>query len=599
MAPMKLLPRVVAATALASAVVAGVGLWPRDRAPERVEVERPVEVVPLLGAGGTLYVVAQQHPQASDAGPGTPDRPWRTIGRAAQQMQPGDAVRIHAGTYRETVAPPRGGTGPAARITYAAAPGEAVVVTGADRVADGWQAAGAGRWRRTWTWGPMPAYADGDPAFRRELAVADGTVLRPVAQASDLVPGTMRVEGPDTAPTAITVHLPPGVGTDDLEVAVRQHLFWPVGATPFVPCGDASQPSWLRVVGITFRHAANRAQWGAVCAGASDGLLEDVTVEWTIGMGIDTSGRDHVFRRVASSDHGQMGWGGASVRLWMEDTEGSRNNWRGHDPFWEAGGGKWRETRESVWRRHLAEGNDGPGLWLDGDNHANTIEGGLFVGNQIAGVMLELATTGTLVQHCVLAGTRMRAWSGAGVLSQAASDNVLLHNTVVGNEGSGVWLRLDPEGRAPDARTRIEANWIVGNATHAAEARDLAIHAPTAAVLAGHTFWSNVYGRRTGDALWRSTFHVLVAPVSGAAVVDLRTNDPQAWAAAAREPGARVVDPGTSPAAGWPLLADRALPRAGAPSAPAVRGLHVGADPEQVRPAGPGRVSRGSAEGRR
>lgn len=530
----------------------------------------------LVGAGGTLYVVARLHPAASDDGPGTAERPWRTIARAARQMRPGDAVRIHGGIYRETVAPPRGGTGGDARITYAAAPHETVVVTGADHVADGWQRIAPGRWRRAWTFGPMPTYTD-DPVFRRELAIGGHRVLRPVGAADDLAPGTMHVAGPDTAPTGITVEL--DGGPPDIEIATRERLFWPVGATPFVPCGDASMPSWIRVVGITFRHAANRAQWGAVCAGAAHGLWEDVTVEWTIGLGVDTSGRDHVFRRVTSRDHGQMGWGGQSERLLLEDTRSERNNWRGHDPFWEAGGGKWLHTRESVFRRHAAIGNFGPGLWLDTDNHANTVEGGRFVGNEVAGIMLELNTTRTLVQHSVITGTRWRAWSGAGILSQAASDNLILHNTVVGNAGSGVWLRRDPERRAPDERTVVAANWIVGNVTGATEARELSVEADSRAGLASHRFADNGVGRHAGDPLWRSSFFAVA--LDGSA--DVRTHEADAWRRWVSDRGTRVVRAGDAPFAVGPATGPAADLRGyGASAAPARPWTHAGANPSRV-----------------
>ena len=58
----------------------------------------------------------------------------RTIQRAAELAQPGDVVTVHAGIYRERVSPPRGGTSDAKRIVYQAAPGEAVVISGAEEV---------------------------------------------------------------------------------------------------------------------------------------------------------------------------------------------------------------------------------------------------------------------------------------------------------------------------------------------------------------------------------------------------------------------------------------------------------------------------------
>lgn len=82
----------------------------------------------------------------SDENPGTPEKPFKTIQRAADLMQPGDRCLIHAGTYREWVRPPRGGTAEDKRITYQAAPGEDVVLKGSEAVT-GWNQQGA-LWRR-------------------------------------------------------------------------------------------------------------------------------------------------------------------------------------------------------------------------------------------------------------------------------------------------------------------------------------------------------------------------------------------------------------------------------------------------------------------
>jgi hypothetical protein len=82
----------------------------------------------------------------SDAGDGSEDSPFRTIGRAAAIARPGDTVRVHAGEYREWVVPRRGGLSERHRITYEAAPGEHVVVKGSEVVA-GWEAAGGSVWK--------------------------------------------------------------------------------------------------------------------------------------------------------------------------------------------------------------------------------------------------------------------------------------------------------------------------------------------------------------------------------------------------------------------------------------------------------------------
>ncbi|MGB7264339.1 MAG: right-handed parallel beta-helix repeat-containing protein, partial [Terracidiphilus sp.] len=52
----------------------------------------------------------------------------------ADLAQPGDVITVHGGVYRERINPPRGGTSDAMRIVYQAAPGEKVVITGAEQV---------------------------------------------------------------------------------------------------------------------------------------------------------------------------------------------------------------------------------------------------------------------------------------------------------------------------------------------------------------------------------------------------------------------------------------------------------------------------------
>ena len=104
----------------------------------------------------------------SDAAPGSEAAPFRTIGRAAALAQPGDVITVGAGTYRERVSPPRGGASGAARITYRAASGERVVITGAEIITD-WIEVGDGVWRTVITDEFARTYGDGSHPFRDRL----------------------------------------------------------------------------------------------------------------------------------------------------------------------------------------------------------------------------------------------------------------------------------------------------------------------------------------------------------------------------------------------------------------------------------------------
>src|SRR5690349_10783199 len=86
---------------------------------------------------GAAYFIAQRDPAASDAGPGTAERPWKTVSKAATGVGPGDTVIISDGIYRESVVLKPAGTAQAP-IRFEAAPGAHVVLTGADQL-KGWR----------------------------------------------------------------------------------------------------------------------------------------------------------------------------------------------------------------------------------------------------------------------------------------------------------------------------------------------------------------------------------------------------------------------------------------------------------------------------
>ena len=74
----------------------------------------------------------------SNLNPGTAAEPFETVNHAAQVADAGDTVVVHEGTYREWVRPARGGRSDSRRITYVAAEGEHVKITGAEPVT-GWE----------------------------------------------------------------------------------------------------------------------------------------------------------------------------------------------------------------------------------------------------------------------------------------------------------------------------------------------------------------------------------------------------------------------------------------------------------------------------
>ena len=457
-------------TATVAIPLAGSQRFHRDCGYGTLSVEgtcQPIEEA-LAASGGRVFWVAQENPNANDTNPGTRDWPWLTIGRAARELLPGDAVIVRQGIYREAIHPVRGGTDASHRITYAAYTGEQVIISGAELLTD-WKPEG-NVWRHTWTI-TLPPYErtplDTDPlVLRRELLMADGVILRAVGSLEALVPGSYFVEDPGGRPTAIYLRLPNDASPADhvIEASQRELLFGVLNSSGY--CSTGGTPSWLRVIGFSFRHAATPPRASAICAGPEGGLFEENNVEWNTGSGINFSGRGHILRGNRANDNGRGGMTGGCEGCLLEYNQTLRNNWKGFSPFWSAGGiEKMYQSRSTTIRGHESGYNNGVGIWLDIENDSNVIENSIVYGNLVAGILLEYKTTNTIVRNNILHGNRIIGANGpgTGLFVQAASHNTVVHNTFIANEGSGIFIRYD--GRAPNGNNQIVNNIFTSNGT--------------------------------------------------------------------------------------------------------------------------------------
>lgn len=222
----------------------------------------------MSGAFATEFQVATN---GSDANAGTKQSPLRTIQQAAERAQPGDVITVHAGIYRERVHPPRGGTSAKRRITYQAAPGEKVVITGSEMVKN-WTLVTNDTWKVTLPnscFGKFNPYADRihgdwfDPKGRTHHSGAvylDGEWLSEAPTlAATLAPGAEnplwfgQVNADTTTIWAQFKDMDPNARS--VEINVRQTVFTP------------EQPgvNYLTVRGFDLRNAAT--PWAPPSAG--------------------------------------------------------------------------------------------------------------------------------------------------------------------------------------------------------------------------------------------------------------------------------------------------------------------------------------------
>jgi hypothetical protein len=214
--------------------------------------------------GRTWHVAKQALPQIAESAQ------FRTISEAAARVAPGDTVLIHGGVYREHVRVEASGT--AGRpICFMAAPGERVVVTGADEIMD-WEQADPERhiYRTPWPhefigWNETHAHP-GDSYHvligRSEQVTVDGYLLHQVLIRDQLSRGSFYVDL-EAKQLYVWGYSDQVLGRGARVEASTRDVIWEVK-------GD-----YVQVRGLRFRFAANHAQQGAAQFSGHHAVVED------------------------------------------------------------------------------------------------------------------------------------------------------------------------------------------------------------------------------------------------------------------------------------------------------------------------------------
>jgi hypothetical protein len=436
-----------------------------------------------------IYHVAATHPRASDANPGTADEPWSTIGRAAELLQPGQKVVVHAGVYREQVVPRRSGNGPDSMIAYEAAPGEEVIVSGAEvwtphcLPSVGWNTGKARIWMADLPgelfngYNPFLArniYEEvvsySNPAemsrymLRRGAVFVNGLPLKQVYRFAELTSqdGAFWVEEPglrlhfrlpgDADPTSAS-----------FEITVRAQVFAPRGYGL----------GYIRVSGFTFERAADSLpvpQRAMVSTHRGHHwIIENNRLRWANACGLDIGNQDwkapkpahpfgrHIIRRNHISDCGVSGIVGCKHvdETLIEGNLIERIGGLNVEGMFEVAGLKFHGAkrvliRNNVFRDHTAAN----GIWLDYLNENCRITGNLFhnISTAFGAVFLEANREPNLVDHNVFVAIRKSEMSqpeyvsGSGVCADGAN-TLVAHNLFLDIEGFAVSMNDRTPGR--------------------------------------------------------------------------------------------------------------------------------------------------------
>jgi len=359
----------------------------------------------------------------------------RTISEAVTLVEPGDRVIIHHGIYRESAIIDKSGQ-PDKPITFQAAVGATVIMTGADGINEWTKVRGEDNVFHTdWphkfiTWNEQYTHPNDDYhrlIGRCEQVFINGYALRQALERNKLSRGTFFVD---------LVNKRLYVWNDDnqdildkkskVEASVRDQILSVKG-------------DHIAIKGLRFRYAANRAQHGAVEFSGNHLSIEDCVFEYTNACGAKFGGEDITVRRCTFQHNGQLGFGaGRAHRLKMAGCTVRNNNTKGFNRGWEAGGNKICLSRGVVLEKSTFIENRGNGIWFDIGNEDCTVRNCLIAHNEDAGIFYEISY-GLHAHDNVIIGNGLAGTSGAwgasaGISLSSSPDCLIERNLLIGNK---------------------------------------------------------------------------------------------------------------------------------------------------------------------
>ena len=263
--------------------------------------------------------------------------------------------------------------------------------------------------------------------------------------------------------TAIHIRLASGTPADHLiEVTTRQHAFVPA----------QSGLGFIRIKGITFQHAGNAypfPQYGMVSfAGGDHWILEDNTIEWANGVGLDIGrdgdsgsarqvGTSQILRRNTFRYCGVEGIGGmGTTNTLIEDNLIEWCGWADAERGWEAAAAKFHGAQNLLFRRnvirHIRHAN---AVWLDSGDANCRITSNVFadVLTVSAAVHMEMNLKLNQIDNNVIWNVRnaepgtpgQRGCAGSGVFINASDRLIIAQNLIGRCENSGVFAITRPD----------------------------------------------------------------------------------------------------------------------------------------------------------
>jgi hypothetical protein len=369
-----------------------------------------------------------------------------SIGQALLKLKSGDTLTIADGVYRETIdlrqANLRNDSGSAPLTRIEAASGAHPIIKGSD-VVKGWRLVADNVYaKEAWTSNSQQVFIDGAP-----LKQIGGTIFGgyPTDEKHKFAllhrsqggiwPGRTGQGVADLVAESFYYDAEAKILYVKTAADITQGRTVEVSTRPYLVIGTGVDHVDIR--GLRFEHASTTAvsQSGAITLIGNHLVLDDVTVEYVDGAGIDITGNDNVVGRSTANHCGIVGMKVRGRNARVVDNETSFNNTRAFNKWWEAGGAKFvgdGGLQDSEVSGHRAYANNGDGLWFDWHNANNRIHGNVAAYNAGMGIHYEAGTKAYIYDNYLI-GNAQR-----GIYLPNSSHSVVAHNLVAANAMEGI-----------------------------------------------------------------------------------------------------------------------------------------------------------------
>ena len=438
----------------------------------------------------TTYYVDQSHPAASDANPGSKDKPFLTINKAAQTVRPGERVLVKSGVYRELIQPRLGGEGPDKMISYETAPGARVIVKGSQIFSPDWKESKKGNhtysavlsdnlfgpynpfltenaskedidlmpWAAQWA-GKLPYTLGRGLVFQNEKRLVQQPTYADLAK----TPGSYWV---DKKTKSLHIHPLDNANPNKavFEITTQQHIFKPA----------ATDLGFIRLKGFVFSHAGNglpRTGVGAVFTnGGHHWIIEDNIVRQVNSVGIEIGARTDETREAGRADArragknpgytivrnnelyecGTGGIQGLTVKnALVENNRIHHVGWQNVQRYWETGAIKLLLNNGTLVRRNIITNiTAAPGIWMDYNNINSRVTQNILADIQSVNgaIFIEASQVPNIVDRNFVWNTK-----GSGIYQHDCDHLTVAHNFVANCTGKGIEMRIC-QGRMVNGR---------------------------------------------------------------------------------------------------------------------------------------------------